>query len=620
MFLENLQKIQDETFLLNEGDESEDSKNTDTDKENKSDSSSDTGDIDALLKDTSSSEDNKDGGSKDENSKDDELDSIPDFNADDGKDSGLDDLNLDDTSSKGSSDDNSDSGDVKNFETDSEGLLDTITKLAKSGHKVTINITSEGKQVFTYNNKKVSPKEIRTLAEIVLPKPKETKEMKMMKSLMEQINSLKKEIKNNKSGNIKPIQETKFIKISQDNYDTLTEMVTDLKFKLDEAESVIENYKTTMGLLEENSTEDLNYIFTDLQEGIDAVNELSNNKVRPLQYTNSTSNTIEIMQEDVIPMLTSLSELKNSIASSFDNSYINNIDINGVLKTLDEANNNLASINKLDKFKSLVESKLSSVSNKSQIMNILSEATSDIIAFDGDYGYPQDYPKYDGFAKRVQDTINKAAAGVNMSNSKIINYQPDTSDNLMSRSNVKKFDIPIARPNSIPGFDNDKITVRSAIMNLNEALVDIDGKLNLPLCEKAFLYKKVKNPTSLKDFAFPIAISENNQLVAVPKLIETVSNILKNDSCIKTYGIDSRETFYALRESIEPLMKECEISIPWKDETLLTEAKKKVAEKEGKKKVKKVKCKECGRKFDPEELDKDGLCKECAKLVKKNKK
>lgn len=617
-FLEDLKRIENETMSLNESDEQD--SNKDTDKENKSDSSSDSnsneGDLDALLKDTENSSDtNKD------NKESDDLDNIPDLNSDTSESSSkeedntdLGDLGLDNSNDSNTSDKDS----TKNFETDSESLMDTITKLAKSGHKVTINVTSEGKQVFTYNNKRVSPKEIRTLAEIVLPKPKVSKEMKLIKSLSEQLNSLKRQLKG--TTNIKPIQETKMIKISQDNYDSLVEMVTDLKFKVDEQEMIINNYKTAQSLMENDNYEDLDTIFKDLEDGVSEMNRSSLIDECNKAYIRSADDTITVMQEDVLPILSNLSEIKNNILNSFESSRSNTLldssSLSEAINYIDSVNKYFSDQNKMSRLTTLVESKLNRYSdiNKSKVMSILSEATSDIIKFDGDYGYSQEFPKYDGFAKRVQDTINKAANGVNMNTSKIINYQLDTSDNLMSRSNVKKFDIPIARPDSIPGFDNDKITVRSAIMNLNEALVDIDGKLNLPLCEQAFLYKKVKNPTSLKDFAFPIAISENNRLVAVPKLIETVSNILKNESCIKTYGIDSRETFYNLRESLEPLMKECELSIPWKEDNLLDEAKKKVI-----KKSKKVKCKVCGGKFDPEELDKNGLCKECAKSVKKSK-
>lgn len=585
-FLEDLRKIQQETLSLNESDEEKDASDEDTKK--KEDNSSE-GDIDELLK--GSDEDTKDS-KKDE---DDGLDDLPDLSDLDSKES---DKKEENDKEDSSSDTN------KSFETDNEGLADTITKLAKEGHKVTITVTSEGRQYFI-GKKKVTPKQIMSLAEIVLPKTKESENARMMKSLMEQISALKTEIRGMKSGSMKPVQETKYIRISEDNYNALNEMVSDMKFTIDEQKMIIKNYEA-MNTLTEND-EDISKMFDDLSEDINTLNNLTGKSTISEAYNRASNNMVDIMSADVLPMLASLSEAKASILAELDSGKQVRVtfdnDIRDSLKQLDENIASLDKFNMLNRFTTLVESKLANVADKGKIMTALSEASSEIVNIDGDPGYPTDFPKAETFAQRIQKTLNAAALGINRTSQIAANYP---EDNDFNKSSLRKFDIPIARPEV-----NDNITVRSAIMNLQEALVDIDGNINFDLCEQAYLYKKVSNPSSLKDFAFPIAISENGNLVAVPRLIETAAQILANDSCIRTYGIDSRETFYNLREDLEVFLNKINADIPWKDTITLEEVKRRSAKKKGK-------CKKCGAECEgPEDCD---TCPECEEMEKKEAK
>ena len=608
-FLDDLRKITNETLSLNEADEEKPE-----DDKNKKEDETTSGDLDDLLKGSESD------SSKDGENKDDGIGDLPDLNdlgSEDNKDRGEEktpDLPAD-----------SDSGDTKDsFETDNEGLADTITKLAKSGHKVTITVTAEGKEYFL-GKKKVTPKQIFALAEIVLPKTPESSNNKMLKSLMEQISSLKNEIKGLKSGSVKPIQETKFMKISEENYNALTEMVENLKFTVDEQKMIIENYKAMESLGESDA--DIAKMMEGISEDIDTFNSMMNKNDATKAYAKALDKTLTIMSEDIMPILSSLSETKASILAELDTTPVNfniNSELSHALKDVDSAISEMNQFNMVTKVNALVESKLPADKpmSKKDVMNILTEATSEIVVYDSNPDYPTNFPTYEPFAKRVQNTLS-AAMG-NGDTSKIAANLPDDGENLISRHSLRKFDLPIARPN---GF-NENVTVRSAIMNLQEALVDIDGKINFDLCEQAYLYKKVTNPTSLKDFAFPIAISENGNLVAVPKLIETAAKILENDSCIRTYGIDSRETFYTLREDLEHYLNKIGVDAPWKDTITLEEVKSRGKRKKDKdseddepakkgKKSKKGKCSECGAECDDEDCE---LCPECEEAKKKAEK
>ena len=390
------------------------------------------------------------------------------------------------------------------------------------------------------------------------------------------------------------------IKISESDYQALVEMCEDFSKKLDEQAAVIKMYESIhkdSDLLNESSDEDLNKILDDLSESIDQLNATTiNSRMNSGSFSKGSDTTISIISENIMPILSKVSDAKAYYLESLNRSLIHeSIDMTSLDKSIDR----LCESNMMDRVVSSMAAKLSNsrMFSKSEVLSALSEATSDMIIYPAENGVGE-IPKYEYFDTRVYRVLQSALKDNNKSDIFIV---PEDDGNFVKRSELKKFDLPIYRPKEF----NATPTVKSAILNLAESLTDIDGNLNIELAKKAYLYKKTSKPTSLKDFAFPIAICEDNKLYAHPELIKTAANILKNDNCMKVYDIDSRETLYQLRESLTPYLEELNVEVPW---LALDESKKRKA-------TKKLKCKACGAECD--ELSKDGLCPACEKAAKK---
>ena len=572
-FISSIRDITSNTLILNEADD------------NKSDDDNDA-DLNALLKDDAGLDDNsdKDSGDKNNDSKDfdfNNLDKDDQGSNEDNKDSGEDDL--------GDLELDKPKEDENKFETDSEGLMDTITRLTKAGHTVKIIVSAEGQQ-YIFNDRKVSGKQLKALAEMILPKVKKSKNFN--NALMEEINGLKKEIKQLKSGKLSPVSENKVMKIYANDYSKLIENQEDMARLLEEKEALIKNFESmnSFNALDEAYDNDMIKMMNDFSESMDEINKLTYDtsvKTASVEsYAKGADVAFNIMNEDIMPILTSSLDTKARILSNMDadrkllntsiymmnklnesNDYRNNeaslkVIPEDISKSLNKLNSLTESINKQNKFEklqTLMENKLKYKKSFTcnEVMRLLTEA-SDIVAYDNDPDYDGTLPtKCDSFEERVAKTINSALAGRNKSDISVI---PDDEGNLIKRNDTQKFDIPIKREGFSPNT-----TVKSAIMQLAESLTDIDGKLNIDLCKKAYLYQKVNNPTSMKDFAIPIALLDESdgKLYAHPKLIEFAANMLSSDKSMRTYGITSRRELEALRESLMPYLKELGIEAPW---------------------------------------------------------
>lgn len=571
-------------------------------------------DLDALLKDNGAN--GNQGQDQNQNGENDQQNQQP---ADDGGDENQPaDDNMDDLENAAdqNADQNNDGG--NNFETDNEGLMDTITKLTKSGHTVKIVVSAEGKQMFSVDGKQAS---LKQLNELLLKKPARNgvKNNKNMQTMMEQINDLKRQVKLLKSSqSINENNET--IQIKKNDYNALIEMIQDLNFKVDEQDALIKNYEVLkdFGSLDESNDEEINQILDELS---DAVNELDDNNrqyqlrnISGISYNIGADTSLGVMSESVMPILNEMNLYKNYslfMLDEYDNhsdyGYLfNNINENNnhnqnviyralsdiqdlvevnnntlgaianinanigntmkfinMLEFVDKCNNYMSKVNLIDRYNTLLESKLSTTKpiNRKEFSMILAESGSDIIIVPSDNsinGTPNNFPTYEDFNKTVTRTINDAYNSINKSSA--ISVRDGGDDTLFPKSSTKKAELPI-----IMSQVKENVTIKSAITNLAESLVDIDGNVDLNLCEQAYLYKRVSKPQSMADFAMPIAIMEQSEhkLYAHPELIKNVAKILKNESCMKTYDIKTKEELYALRESLTPYLEKIGAEIPW---------------------------------------------------------
>ena len=496
--------------------------------------------------------------------------------------------------------------------------MDTITKLTKAGHSVKIVISAEGKQrIESIDGHKI--RSMKQLNEILSKMPVKgsakmnNRQDKMLSALMEQVSSLTKEIKtlkksrNTNSSELFPVQEDRYIKVKESDYNALIEMAEDMNFKIDEQEALIKNYETMQEFNEMDLENDqsINDILNELDESISDLNRNTTNlklqETSKNYYNRALTKTISVFSENIMPYLNNLNVIKANVLNELDTYDTMNImksklnkfmKINGTgnaFNSINESIGQLNALNAIEKYKNAVKSRIARYNGNGNIMsildeavgditlditntknisqtnafarkvgNILNEATGDISIANPDYDYAASYPQYEYFSKKISKLLNDAYSKSN--NSLITNYSED--DTLVPRSQLKKFDLPIMNPEKW----NATVTIKSAIANLSEALTDIDGNLNVDLCKLAYLYHKTNNPQNMKDFAMPIAIFEQKEqkLYAHPVLIKNVANILKNDSCMKTYDIGSRQQLYALRESLTPYLLKIGEEIPWK--------------------------------------------------------
>ena len=449
-------------------------------------------------------------------------------------------------------------------------------------------MSAEGQQ-YLFNNKKVSGKQLKTLAEMILPEVKGGKKLSKNynSSLLEEINSLRKEIRELKNSKVTPLKENKVIKMYDSDYTALTEMYEDLLAKSQEQAAVIKNYEAlnSFTALDESYTKEMEDMFQSFTESMEEIDKVKLNDTFTTSYAKGTDIALNVINENIMPLLDSLFDTKAKILAEMDTNYkvskamrsmaskINSInesnsyhqmtpeipnDIQSSILKLNSLTESAMADNKITKLRSLMENKLKYKKSfgRNEVLKILSEA-SDLVAFDNNPDYEGSIPKCESFEDRVAKTINSALSGRNKSD---ISVLPDNDGNLLNRNEIEKFDLPIARDNF-----NPNTTVKSAIMQLSESLTDIDGNLNIDLCKKAYLYQKVKNPTTMKDFAIPIALvnESDGKLYAHPKLIEFAANMLASDKSMRTYGITSRRELEMLRESLSPYLKKLNIEIPW---------------------------------------------------------
>ena len=191
-FLKQLHTIESNVYTLNEsdGNATDNSKqNPPADQNNKGDNGEISDEeLDNLLKGTS---DNA-GGDQAKGGEDDLAD-LNNLGMDTGTDANPSEAPTDTAAPAKPADTSSDSGsDNKNFETDSEGLVDAITKLAKSGHTVKIMVSAEGKQYIDVDGTKLT--NFKQLSEYANKRIKGGIGMQenVLNSIMAQINSLSK--------------------------------------------------------------------------------------------------------------------------------------------------------------------------------------------------------------------------------------------------------------------------------------------------------------------------------------------------------------------------------------------------------------------------------------------
>lgn len=474
-------------------------------------------------------------------------------------------------------------GDNNNFATDSEGLVDAITKLTKAGKTVKIVVSAETNQpMISIDGKKATMQQLTELMKN--GGDKMTPEMKAMSERIDKLTSLIMNMNSAKTP-VKPIAEDKIIKIKESNYNMLTEMVQDLKYKVDEQEALIKNYESLKGFagLDEND-QDISKIIQEMSSSVDELNKYTSNmkvaRAASRSYAAGSDLSLGVMNTMVLPVLTEALESKFNVLSMFDDidnsiklevkpvdEVVDNSD--SILETLDAINediNYLDKVNFISKYNELIKKNINKVLSENKrvtrgdLQMILTEAASDIIITSGDNSIdvaPNNFPTYETFDKVVQRNLQNAFYKSDKSDITV----KDEEDTLNPKSQMKKFDLPITKPEKW----NANITIKSAMTNLQEALTDVDGNIDLALCEQAYLYKRAKTPHSIKDFAFPIAIMnfQEHKLYAHPTLIENVAKILKNDSCMRTYDIKSREDLYALREALTPYLEKIGIDAPW---------------------------------------------------------
>lgn len=590
------------------------------------------GNLDDLLK-------NDDGADKDAGAgSPDDLDKLPDLTNDDdtGKEEegAPDDLkNLDDKDKEGGADDTN-----TKYETDTNGLVDAITKLAKSGHSVKIVVTAESndpmKSIFNIDGKDYSYKEAKALIEAEESDTvNKNKDDVVNSTLVENLGALTDAVSKltaklsdpapTQKGepDAAPVTEStstfktpkilkesdNIVMLNKEDYERFINETSELQFKATKAE--VDKFAFDNKLLETNQndaitteedllfSEGMSNAFNDIDKQMDALNESVTqmaNINRASRFVDGGLSALAIFNETIVPYLNEINEYKSAALSTiatdritmeavksiteginYKNKYdtllteVNSGAANSIIdydKLLTEGINDLNNMNRMDLYSSLLETLIDNTDGdtvlKEDIISLLNEA-NDISAMDASKGYDSNYPTYEIFSKGVMARMKKI--DMNSSKSNIADIHND--DKLIKPSDIDKTQLPVLQPEKY----NANITIKSAISNLMENLIDVDGNVNIDLCEQAYLYKKVNKPQSIKDFAMPIAIVEgtgsDKHLVAHPKLIENVAHILKNESCMRVYDIASRNDLYALRESLMPYLEAIKMEAPWKKTT-----------------------------------------------------
>lgn len=562
--LEELSRIQAETLLLNEDAQNADKKDEGADIDN---------DLDKLLQQQEGGEQSDDAADKPAEEKSSDIGDIPDLNGEDGEKpangAGEDAVPADAEPKE----------DQKNFETDTAGLVDAITKLTKDGKTVKIVVSAEGRQMGLINGKTlVSLKQLCEMANPTTKKGARRPSMNTAEALLrEQLEKMTRRIAALEQG--KPLVEDKIIKIREKDYEALLEAVKDLNFKIDEQASQLKAYEALGISANSENVEEVSAMLDELNSEIDSMNKQNVSAVVSNTSFNSfnvgADSALGIMHESIMPVLNSLNETKVKALSALDEALAPKVTIRyvetakknaGSSFLIDEATESLEKLNMIDRYRTLVESKISSggTYSASSIMSILDEASSDIIVTDGDSsidGADNNFPQYEYFSKRVTRLLQDAFTKAKSYNSDISVKNDEDGSEFAQKSQTQKNELPIMNPEKW----NAPTTIKSAIMNLNENLRDVDGNLDLALCERAFLYKRVSKPESTDDFAFPIGIVEqsDHKLYACPALIESVAKLLSKDTCVRTYNLKSKDELIALRESLTPYLKEIGMEIPW---------------------------------------------------------
>lgn len=389
----------------------------------------------------------------------------------------------------------------------------------------------------------------------------------------------------------------KYVVIGKEDYANFINESQEMHFQLEKAN--IDKLTYSFDALDEDemqTTEELTKAFNEADSQFAKLNESNKAFVSSTankRFASGGVNALSILSEDIMPHLNDLLSVKNLYLNDIENHDIladasksireaNDLKIKyktllnenygGVSfnydRFMEESINSLNIMNKTDmitmSLETLIESSDSDMISKGALIGLLQEAAAqDISVMDNDKGYDTNYPTYEIFSKSVMDRMKK----INMSSDKSDIADVRDDDKLVKGNEVTKYELPVLAPEKY----NANITIKSAIANLVEGLVDDDGNTDLNLCEQAYLYKKVRNPQSIKDFAMPIAIVEgvgaDKKLMAHPKLIENVAHILKNESCMKVYDIATRDDLYSLRENLLPYLERIGMDAPWLPKT-----------------------------------------------------
>ena len=553
--------------------------------------------------------DNKEKSDDDEFNLDDfdmkDLDSSKDSNKDsDDKnnddDESLEDLDMgdmsDDDSKKNDSDDQEDKDE---FATDNAGLMNTINDLIAQGKTVKIVISQEtGQPEFVVTDKtrsfqenKNSDPKVRKV-KTVMNENKEKELNRILKGLISRYNKLSEDVQNiktdasidmswiyvpsydsyptyNASNSSAPINESNYntsleeqtINLTADEFNDLVGVIEELDERSESLEHELYNIKMNQyngSIIDEdldNAIREADAAVNDLNESINA--DILQTSIRNTRVTSSryaALNALGIYTNYITPNVLEISEAKGVLLSNvggandtnwsapFHNGNIPSYSFNELDKALDRVDN-LSVISQIStKFN---ESSMSPAA-KLEAVKILDNAASAISFNSGNYG------KYTYFSDYiVKDLKHKPSTDIGVA--------PDDSGYTM---NIVKSSLPFMKPEEY----NPKQTFNSAIINLEENLLDIDGKVkDFDMCDKVYLYKKVSSPTSLKDYAIPIASfnESDGQFYLNPILIEKSASMLKNESCMKLYDIPYKEKLNELREKLLPYLEKLNIVAPW---------------------------------------------------------
>jgi hypothetical protein len=372
--------------------------------------------------------------------------------------------------------------------------------------------------------------------------------------------------------------------------DEIIDRVEGLDWQLDFDDDSALSEGTTAPLLAYDSMQQVDPEITGLinecDEALEALTTHMNNLQEAVAFSNGKTSSIDsctdTFSDTVNPLVENITQIKGSAIGVIDTHAVGDVvgelqeavaslEITNTLEDaeeLQEAAASLEVINSLEDTEELQESLLAldklalleSVSDKlgtKASAQVLDELRSDILSVDASYDV-LDHVAGAGSPWEAQQSLADAITNLASIKSDIINV-PD----------LNTTDYPTGIATEKVPFKSDveastRVTIKSAISNLTEALTDLEGAINFDLADKVFLYRKTNTPKSLADYAFPIAqIDETGSCYAVPQLVQNASKILTNKNCMRTYNIPDQRVLDEIRSRLMPYLDELNIAAPW---------------------------------------------------------